>query len=101
MGSRYASPPELARLLDRPSVHLLGHVDEAGAEFRRAHVLLVPNSISLGIRVRIVTALSHGTCVVTHRANTLGIPELEHGTNALVGASGAELARLTLDALRD
>ena len=97
----YAPPPELARLLDRPSVRLLGHVEEAGPEFRRAHVMLVPNSIPLGIRVRIVTAFSYGTCVVTHNANRQGIPELEHDMNALVGGSPAELVRETLRALGD
>jgi glycosyltransferase involved in cell wall biosynthesis len=97
----YTPPPELARLLDRPSIRLLGHVEEAGPEFRRAHVLLVPNSIPLGIRVRIVTAFSHGTCVVTHGANRQGIPELEHDANALVGESPEELVREALRALDD
>jgi glycosyltransferase involved in cell wall biosynthesis len=97
----YEPPPELARPLERPSVRLLGHVDDAGAEFRGAAVLLVPNSIPLGIRVRVVTALSYGTCVVSHRANVQGIPELEHERNALVGDSAEALARETLRALRD
>jgi glycosyltransferase involved in cell wall biosynthesis len=97
----YEPPPELARRLDRPSVRLLGHVDDAGAEFRAAHVMLVPNSIPLGIRVRIVTALSYGTCVVTHEANRQGIPELEHERNALVAGTAEQLAEETLRALRD
>ena len=97
----YTPPTELARLLDRPSVRLLGHVEQAGAEFRRAHVLLAPNSIPLGIRVRIVTAFSHGTCVVTHGANQQGIPELEHDRDALVADSAERLARETLRALGD
>jgi glycosyltransferase involved in cell wall biosynthesis len=82
-------------------VRLLGHVEGAEDEFRRAHVLLVPNSISLGIRVRVVTGLSFGSCVVSHRANTLGIPELEHVRNALVGGSAAELASHVLRTLDD
>jgi glycosyltransferase involved in cell wall biosynthesis len=97
----YDPPPDLARALDRPSVRLLGHVEGAEDEFRGAHLLLVPNSISLGIRVRIVTALSFGSCVVSHRANTLGIPELEHGRNALIGDSAEALAGQVLRALGD
>jgi glycosyltransferase involved in cell wall biosynthesis len=97
----YTPPAELARLLDRPSVRLLGHVEEAGDEFRRADVMLVPNSISLGIRVRIITAFAYGTCVVTHSANRQGIPELHHGRNSLVGDSAAQLVSETLRALRD
>jgi glycosyltransferase involved in cell wall biosynthesis len=97
----YDPPPDLARALDRPSVRLLGHVEGAEDEFRAAHVLLVPNSITLGIRVRVVTAFSFGSCIVSHRANTNGIPELEHGRNALVGGTPDELADHVLRALAD
>jgi glycosyltransferase involved in cell wall biosynthesis len=97
----YDPPPDLARLLDRPSVRLLGHVEGAEAEFRRAQALLVPNAIPLGVRVRIVTAWSLGVAVVSHEANAQGIPELEHGTNALLGSSGAELAGAALLLVRD
>src|SRR5439155_14284236 len=87
--------------LDRPSVRLLGHVDDAGSEFLSAHVMLVPNSIPLGIRVRIVTAFAYGCCIVTDRANALGIPELEHERNALIADSPEGLARETLRAIGD
>lgn len=97
----YEPRSELRRALDRPSVRFLGHVEDASEEFRAATVLLVPNSIPLGIRVRIVTGFSFGTCVVSHRANVQGIPELEHGDNALLGNSGEELARAVLAAISD
>lgn len=97
----YDAPAELARLLDRPSVQFLGHVDGADDEFLAAHALVVPNSISLGIRVRIITGFSLGTCIVSHRANALGIPELEHEQNALLGSSGPELAEGIFRAFRD
>ena len=97
----YEPPPDLARALDRPAVRRLGHVEGMEDEFRSAHVLLVPNSIPLGVRVRVITGFSFGSCIVTHRANTLGIPELEHERNALVGGSAEELAEATLRALAD
>jgi glycosyltransferase involved in cell wall biosynthesis len=97
----YDPPADLAPLLDRPSVRLLGHVERPVEEFTSADVLLVPNSISLGVRVRIVTAFSHGTCVVSHRANARGIPELAQEQNALLGASAEELADAVVDAVRD
>jgi glycosyltransferase involved in cell wall biosynthesis len=97
----YEPPPDLAHALARPSVTFLGHVEGAADEFRTAHVLLVPNSISLGVRVRIVTAFSFGTCVVSDVANTHGIPELEHERNALLGASTADLAESVLRVLGD
>src|SRR5207253_1378397 len=89
------------KALDHPSVKMLGHVEDIAGELRTATAMLVPNSIALGIRVRIITAFSHGVCVVSHRANTLGIPELHHEQNALIAASPEGLARETLRAMRD
>lgn len=97
----YDPPASLAASLDRPSVRLLGHVESPAAEFRSARVLLVPNSIALGVRVRILTGFSYGSCIVSHEANVNGIPELADRRNALIGASGAELAEAVLRALRD
>jgi glycosyltransferase involved in cell wall biosynthesis len=97
----FEPPPKLARQLDRPSVRRLGHMQDAGPEFLSAHVMLVPNSITLGIRVRIITAFAYGSCVVTDRANAFGIPELEHERNALVAGSPKGLADEILRALGD
>jgi glycosyltransferase involved in cell wall biosynthesis len=97
----YDPPPDLARSLDRPSVRRLGHVEGAEDEFRAAHVLLVPNSLELGVRVRVVTGFSFGSCIVSHRANARGIPELEDGRNALLGDSPAGLADAVVRALGD
>ena len=97
----YEPPSELAAALDRPAVRFLGHVEDPASEFRSATVMLVPNSIPLGIRVRILTGFSYGTCIVSHRANAPGIPELAHGWNALIGGSGAELAAEVVRAIRD
>jgi glycosyltransferase involved in cell wall biosynthesis len=97
----YDPPPELAVALDRPAVRFLGHVEDPAEEFDSASVMLVPNSISLGVRVRILTGFSFGACIVSHHANALGIPELEHRRNALLGGSGPELAGAVLDALSD
>jgi glycosyltransferase involved in cell wall biosynthesis len=94
-------PPDLEAALDRPSVRLLGHLPEPDEELASADVLLVPTSVPLGARVRIVTGLSYGCPMVIHQANALGIPELEHGRNALLGRTPDELAAHTLEALRD
>ena len=97
----YDPPPDLASALDRPSVTLLGHVEGIVDELRRATALVVPNAIPLGIRVRIVTAWSLGVAVVSHDANARGIAELEHGSNALLGSSGPELADRALLLVRN
>jgi hypothetical protein len=97
----HTPPSDLARLLDRPNVRLLGWVPDIREEFLAADVLVVPTPIPLGIRVRILTGLSFGSCTITHRANALGIPELVHGENALLGANAREMAQLILGALDD
>lgn len=86
--------------LDRPEVVMRGRVTPPDDEFLSADVLLVPTPITLGIRVRIITGWSYGSCLVTHRANAAGIPEINHRVNALVGASGSALARLVVEALQ-
>ena len=97
----YEPPAELAALLRHPAVRFVGFVDDVDAEFRDADVLLVPVSIRLGVRVRVLTGFAYGCCVVTHEANAAGIPELAHEGNALLGASGDALAREVVRAVRD
>jgi glycosyltransferase involved in cell wall biosynthesis len=97
----YDPPSQIARILDHPAVRLVGFVEDVDEEFRRADVLLVPISIRLGVRVRILTGFSYGTCVVAHEANAFGIPELQGEANALLGSSPPELARAVVRAVRD
>ncbi len=97
----YEAPMELRASLTRPNVKFLGHLGSVEEEFLTADLLLVPNSIELGMRVRILTGLSFGCCIVTHAANRLGIPELEHDQNALIASSGSGLARAIVRALGD
>ena len=94
-------PPEVRRAFARPSVRLLGHLEQPDEELKTADALLVPSRIPLGIRVRIVTAFSYGCPVVTHESSRLGIPELDHGRNALVGRSGRDLAEAFLRLVSD
>jgi glycosyltransferase involved in cell wall biosynthesis len=85
-------PERLRRELTAPEIIVRGHLPSVDAEFRSSHVLLVPTPIRLGMRVRILTAFSFGTCTVAHVANSAGTPELDHDRNCLLGESGAELA---------
>jgi glycosyltransferase involved in cell wall biosynthesis len=94
-------PPDLRRPLDRPSVRLLGHLPEPDEELASADALLVPNTVPMGARVRVITGLSYGCPLVVHPANALGIAELEHRRNALIGSTPDELAALTIELLRD
>jgi glycosyltransferase involved in cell wall biosynthesis len=86
-------PAELQAALRADSaVRIRGQVTPADDEFLSSDILLVPTPIELGIRVRIITGFSFGSCIVAHEANRKGIPELEDGVNALVGGDGASLA---------
>lgn len=84
-----------------PFVKIRGRVVPPDPEFLDADLLFVPTPITLGIRVRIITGFSFGSCLVTHIANAAGIPELSDGTNALIADSGPGLASAMLRALQD
>ncbi|MBI3457054.1 MAG: glycosyltransferase family 4 protein [Candidatus Rokubacteria bacterium] len=97
----HAAPPELQRLLSRPVVRMRGQLEPASEEFLSCDVLVVPTPIELGVRVRILTGFSFGCCLVTHRANQAGIPELQHGVNALLAGDGEDMAEMIIEALDD
>jgi glycosyltransferase involved in cell wall biosynthesis len=97
----YDPPADVGAGLDRPPVVRLGHLEQPDEEFEAADVLVVPTSIPLGVRVRVITGFSFGSCIVTHASNALGIPELSHERNALIGRTGAELAEGVLRVFRD
>ena len=88
----YEPPTELADAFHHPAVRCHGHADRPDSWLKEADVLLVPTSIPLGIRVRVITGFSFGTPIVAHDANALGIPELEHERNALLGSTPEQLA---------
>lgn len=94
-------PPDIARRLDHPSVTFAGFVPEVEDEFFSADVVIVPTPGRLGFRTRVAEAFSYGCCVVSHEANRLGMPELRHEENVLLGRDGAELAEMTMRALTD
>ena len=78
------------------SVIFKGESNNLSNEFNNSCVLLACNTIDVGIRVRIITALSHGIVVITHSSNLKGIPELEHNKNALIFNNGNELSNILI-----
>lgn len=82
--------PSLDKLM--PRVVRRGYVDDLKEEMRGVTALLVPTPIPLGFRTRILDAFRHRVTVVAHRANSAGMPELEHGRNALLAATPDEFA---------
>ena len=96
----YPPPRSLRAALDHRAVRLVGPVEPADEEFLRADVLLVPTPVETGPRVRILTGMSFGCCIVAHCANRLGIAAVAHEVNVLL-APGGRLAAETLRALAD
>lgn len=77
-------------------VKFVGHVFPVLSELLLASAVVVPTSVPLGNRVRILTCWDLGIPVVVHQANQAGIPELLNGYNALVSRSGKEMAEQIL-----
>ncbi len=93
-------PRDLAQILPCSSIIMRGRVHSIDEEFLSADVQLVPTSIKLGVRVRIIKGFTYGCCVVAHRSNALGIPELKHGENVLLSKNGRGLADEIIRAIK-
>ena len=73
-----------SRKIDFKWIRVMGYAEDIGKEFYNSDVLLVPTPDNVGFRTRISEGFSYGCCVVTHIANTLGMPELKDGENSLI-----------------
>ncbi len=93
--------PEFKILHEKSYLKIRGRVTPPDQEFLSSDLLFVPTPITLGIRVRIITGMSYGCCIITHTANTAGIPEVEHEKNALVADTGKKLAEQIIRCLQD
>lgn len=94
-------PEEVPDISAKKNIKLRGYVDDLSQELLSTDVFLAPTPMPLGIRVRVLTALSYGCCIVSHRANSSGIPELKDGINCLLADSGEEFANKIIIALKD
>ena len=94
-------PDDLMARLQYPFVIRRGWVDDIIAELASSDVFLVPTPIPLGVRVRIAYAWSLGSCVIAHQVNELGLPEMVHDHNALLGNNGRQVAEQIIRAFED
>jgi glycosyltransferase involved in cell wall biosynthesis len=85
--------PRLERALQRSGIVKRGFVEDIEAEYKSAWAMIVPTPIKLGFRTRILESFRHGVCVVSHRANAAGFPELVDGRNCLLADTGRDFAR--------
>ena len=82
----------LRPLREHPKIDLAGPVYPPDDDFLNCDTLFVPVPAKTGSRVRIIQGFAFGCPVVAHDANTLGIAELAHGGNLLLGTTGDDLA---------
>ncbi len=94
-------PKELLSILPRPTVVMTGRVEPPDLEFTSCVAQLVPTPFVLGIRVRIITGLAFGCCIIAHKSEKANIPELISGDNCLIGANGKELASHLIRVIED
>lgn len=90
-------PMNLRLSMEAYGANFLGQIWPPDSFFDTIDVLLVPTSIPLGIRVRILTAMGLGVPVLAHEMNAQGIPELVDGRNSFLYRSSDEFyAKLEL-----
>jgi len=77
-----------------PQIEFVGYVEDIRKEMLQADILLCSTSIPVGTRCRLVEAMSLGSCIVAHTANSLGQPEIEDGVNVALSDNGVGIAAL-------
>lgn len=77
---------------DNVSIVYPGHVADLTDEFLNADLYLSLMHYPVGIRTRVITALSYGLPVIADPSITFGLPELRHGEHLFYAPSGAALA---------
>ena len=81
-------------LSNQNNIKFVGRVENLKNFISDKKIILVPNDIILGIRVRIITSLMYGLVVITHRSNCKGIPELADNVNCLIFDNNKELSEI-------
>jgi glycosyltransferase involved in cell wall biosynthesis len=65
------------------------------------HIFMIPNNITLGFRTRIVEGMAYGACMLAHKANTYGMPELKDGDSIFIAENPGEFVKRILEIYKD
>lgn len=84
-----------------PFCKYIGFVDDIEEEWFKADVVLVTIPIEHGFRTRIAEAMNYSKCVITHTANSKGMPELKHNINCLMSTDGSTIAEYIYNVKND
>lgn len=85
-------PDEIIKIMKDTRIQVIGRVEPPDQEFRRCTLQLVPTPFVLGIRIRIITGMNYGACIIAHKNESYNIPELQDGKNCMLASSGREFA---------
>lgn len=85
-------PDEIITTMKDNRIQVIGRVEPPDQEFRRCTLQLVPTPFVLGIRIRIITGMNYGACIIAHKNESYNIPELQDGKNCMLASSGKEFA---------
>lgn len=89
------NPPEDLLEMESDNLVIHGWVADIEPFLFTAKVMIAPLRYGAGVKGKIATALSHGLPIVTTSMGVEGMG-LVHGTDAMIGDSSDELARLAL-----
>ena len=76
------------------TVTYLGKLDSIDDEFANADVFLSPLNYAIGVRTRVITAMSFGIPVLASPSVAQGLPELIDGRDVLYAKDGESAAKL-------
>ena len=78
-----------------------GEVEDMADVFINSDIFLETSTYPVGVRTRIVTALSFGMCVVACSQSKMGISKLVNGENCLLGDTGCQIVDNLLRCVKD
>ena len=83
-------PDHFARPAESDKFQWIGFAPDILAEWQRGIALLVPVTLTLGFRTRIVEAWSRGVPVIAHPSARVGLPMMQDGQNYLKAVTATE-----------
>lgn len=95
-----ANPPESIKALKSKNINIISNVPDMAEYLQTSEVFLHPHSGGSGIQNKLLEAMACGLPVVTTPTGNQGI-EGTHGVNLMIGENDEDLARHTIDILKN
>ena len=98
IAGRTALPISLEnKLRGFPQIEFIGKIKDLSDIFSEVAAVLVPISIPLGNRTRVIDALSAGVPIIGHPNLALGNPYLEHDKNCLFASDADQFLKYMIE----